>query len=163
MRKFIANLLEFNLSQIEYVADMYGGTYPDVGHAERYISVGDGFQEVQLRNIAYYAHLDTVEEGAADLDIGIKIFTGLNLKRGLPIPIAVHYRYDSKVPNSKERTIEKCHRVKEAIINRYKDLAANNNIVFQLSVRTFLWEVHWKSSTRKHHENYASRKNIGFN
>ena len=90
MRKFIANLLEFNLSQIEYVADMYGGTYPDVGHAERYISVGDGFQEVQLRNIAYYAHLDTVEEGAADLDIGIKIFTGLNLKRGLPIPIAVH-------------------------------------------------------------------------
>jgi carboxysome shell carbonic anhydrase len=135
MRKFIANLLEFNLSQIEYVADMYGGTYPDVGHAERYISVGDGFQEVQLRNIAYYAHLDTVEEGAADLDIGIKIFTGLNLKRGLPIPIAVHYRYDSKVPNSKERTIEKCHRVKEAIINRYKELAANNNIVFQLSVQ----------------------------
>lgn len=135
MRKVISNLLEYNLSQIEYVADLYGGSYPDLGHAERYISVGDGFQEIQLRNIAYYAHLDTVEEGSADLDIGIKIFSGLNIKKGLPIPVAIHYRYDSKVPGSRDRVIQKSYRVKNAILNRYKDLAAENNLFFQLSVQ----------------------------
>ncbi len=135
MRKVVANLLEYNLSQIEYVADLYGGIYPDIGHAERYISVGDGFQEIQLRNIAYFAHLDTVEEGSADLDIGIKIFTGLNLNKGLPAPIAIHYRYDSKVPGSRKRLIEKCYRVKNAILNRYKTLGENNNLFFQISIQ----------------------------
>jgi hypothetical protein len=135
MRKVISNLLEYNLSQIEYVADLYGGVYPDLGHAERYISVGDGFQEIQLRNIAYYAHLDTVEEGSDDLDIGVKIFSGLNIKKGLPIPIAIHYRYDSKVPGSRDRAVQKSHRVKSAILNRYKELAAGNNLFFQLSVQ----------------------------
>ncbi|MCH9745482.1 MAG: carboxysome shell carbonic anhydrase [Proteobacteria bacterium] len=135
MRKVISNLLEYNLSQIEYVADLYGGAYPDLGHAERYISVGDGFQEIQLRNIAYYAHLDTVEEGSDDLDIGVKIFSGLNIKKGLPIPIAIHYRYDSKVPGSRDRAVQKSHRVKSAILNRYKELAAGNNLFFQLSVQ----------------------------
>lgn len=135
MRKLIVNLLINNLSQIEYVSDLYGGRYPDLGHAERYISVGDGFQELQLRNIAYYAHLNTVEEGAADMDIGIKIFTGLNLSKGLPIPIAIHYKYDAKVPGSRKRTIEKCNRVKNAILNRYQDLAIQNKLVCQMSIQ----------------------------
>ena len=135
MRKVISNLLEYNLSQIEYVADLYGGSYPDLGHAEQFISVGDGFQEIQLRNIAYYAHLDTVEEGSADLDIGIKIFSGLNIKKGLPIPIAIHYRYDSKVPGSRARVVQKSKRVMAAILNRYKELAVGNNLFFQLSVQ----------------------------
>lgn len=135
MRKLIVNLLINNLSQIEYVGDLYEGRYPDLGHAERYISVGDGFQEVQLRNLAYYAHLHTVEEGAADLDIGIKIFTGLNIKKGLPVPIAIHYRYDSKVPGSRQRMAEKCSRVKAAILGRYKDLAAQNSLVCQMSLQ----------------------------
>ena len=133
--KLIANLLINNLSQIEYVADLHEGTYLDIGHAERYISVGDGFQEIQLRNIAYYAYLNTVEEGTADLDIGIKIFTGLNLKKGLPIPIAIHYRYDSKVPNSRHRLVEKCRRVQQAIANRYPELMAKNSLIFQMSVQ----------------------------
>ena len=135
MRKLIINLLTNNLSQIEYVGDLYEGRYPDIGHAEYYISVGDGFREVQLRNLAYYAHLDTVEEGAADLDIGIKIFTKLNLNNGLPIPVAIHYRYDSKVPGSRQRMVEKCRRIKAAVLNRYRDLAANNSIICQMSVQ----------------------------
>lgn len=135
MRKLIVNLLINNLSQIEYVGDLHEGRYPDIGHAERYISVGDGFQEVQLRNLAYYAHLHTVEEGAADLDIGIKIFTGLNLAKGLPVPIAIHYRYDSKVPGSRQRMEEKCRRVKAAILDRYKNLAAQENLVCQMSLQ----------------------------
>lgn len=135
IRRFIVNLLINNLSQIEYVSDLYEGRYPDIGHAERYISVGDGFQEVQLRNIAYYAHLHTVEEGAADLDIGIKIFTGLNLAKGLPVPVAIHYRYDSKVPGSRQRMAEKCRRVKAAIENRYADLAAQKKLICQMSLQ----------------------------
>lgn len=135
MRKLIVNLLINNLSQIEYVGDLYEGQYPDIGHAERYISVGDGFQEVQLRNLAYYAHLHTVEEGTADLDIGIKIFTGLNLANGLPVPIAIHYRYDSKVPGSRQRMAEQCQRVKAAILDRYKNLVAQNSIFCQMSLQ----------------------------
>ncbi len=135
LRRLIVNLLINNLSQIEYVSDLYEGRYPDIGHAERYISVGDGFQEVQLRNLAYYAHLHTVEEGAADLDIGIKIFTGLNLANGLPVPIAIHYRYDSKVPGSRQRMSDKCRRVKAAVENRYTDLAAQNKLICQMSLQ----------------------------
>ncbi len=135
IRRLIVNLLINNLSQIEYVSDLYEGRYPDIGHAERYISVGDGFQEVQLRNLAYYAHLHTVEEGAADLDIGIKIFTGLNLNNELPVPIAIHYRYDSKVPGSRQRMIDKCRSVNAAIKNRYANLAAQKKLICQMSLQ----------------------------
>ncbi len=135
MRKLLANLLINNLSQIEYVGDLYEGQYPDIGHAEKYISVGDGFREVQLRNLAYYAHLSTVEEGTADLDIGIKIFTGLNLAKGMPIPVAIHYFYDSKVPGLRDRMVEKCRRVKSALLSRYKELAQQKNIICQMSLQ----------------------------
>lgn len=135
MRRLIANLLINNLSQIEYVADIYGGRYPDIGHAERYISVGDGFEEVQMRNVAYYAHLHTLEEGVADMDVGIKIFTGLNVKRGLPVPVAIHYRYDARVPGSRERTVAKAQRVKAAIETRYSDLKQQGLLHCHLSVQ----------------------------
>ncbi|MDJ0807516.1 MAG: carboxysome shell carbonic anhydrase [Gammaproteobacteria bacterium] len=135
MRRLIANLLINNMSQIEYVGDLYGGRYPDIGHAERYISVGDGFEEVQMRNVAYYAHLHTLEEGVADMDVGIKIFTGLNAKRGLPIPVAIHYRYDARVPGSRERSIAKAERVRDAINARYDDLVAKGLLHCHLSVQ----------------------------
>ena len=135
MRRLIANLLINNQSQIEYVIDLYGGRYPDIGHAERYISVGDGFEEVQMRNVAYYAHLHTVEEGAVDMDVGIKIFKGLNVKHGLPVPVAIHYRYDARVPGSKERTIAKGQRVGAAIAMRYPKLTAQGLLVCHFSVQ----------------------------
>ncbi len=135
MRKLIANLLINNLSQIEYVADLYGSSYPDIGHAERYISVGDGFDEVQMRNVAYYAHLHTLEEGVADMDVGIKIFSGLNVMKGLPIPVAIHYRYNTKVPGSRDRALAKADRVEKAIRNRYSDLAAQGMLFCQISVQ----------------------------
>lgn len=135
MRKLIVNLLINNLSQIEYVADLYGGRYPDIGHAERYISVGDGFDEVQMRNVAYYAHLHTLEEGVADMDVGIKIFTGLNVKQGLPIPVAIHYRYDAKVPGSRDRAIVKARRVEAAIRNRYNELDQQGMLYCHISVQ----------------------------
>lgn len=135
MRRLVCCLLINNLSQIEYVGDLHGGRYPDIGHAERFISVGDGFEQVQMRNVAYYAHLHTVEEGAADLDVGIKIFTGLNVSRGLPVPVAVHFRYDARVPGARERTVEKLHRIGAAIARRYADLHGRGLLVCQLSLQ----------------------------
>ena len=82
MRRLIERLLLNNLSQIDYVCENHQGRYADIGHAERFISIGDGFEEVHLRNLAYFGHMHTVEEGAADMDVGIKIFTRLNVARG---------------------------------------------------------------------------------
>lgn len=135
MRRLIATLLINNLSQIEYVCGNWGGRYPDIGHNERFISVGDGFEEFQLRNLAYFAHLHTVEEGAPDMDVGIKIFKMLNVSHGLPIPLAIHFRYDSRVPGSRERTVERCQRIKAAIESRYSELARQGLLVSSMTVQ----------------------------
>lgn len=136
MRRLIATVLINNLSQIEYVCGNWGGRYADIGHAERFISVGDGFEEFQLRNLAYFAHLQTVEEGAPDMDVGIKIFTRLNVGHGLPIPIAIHFRYDSRVPGSRERIVERCQRIKRAIESRYATLVQKGLILCGMTVQS---------------------------
>jgi carboxysome shell carbonic anhydrase len=135
MRRLIATLLINNLSQIEYVCGNWGGRYPDIGHNERFISVGDSFEEFQLRNLAYFAHLHTVEEGAPDMDVGIKIFSKLNVSHGLSIPLAIHFRYDSRVPGERERTVERCQRVKAALEFRYSELAAKGLLVSGMTVQ----------------------------
>lgn len=135
MRRLIATLLINNLSQIEYVCGTWGGRYPDIGHAESFISAGDGFDEFQLRNVAYFAHLQTLEEGAEDMDIGVKIFEKLNVAHGLPVVIAVHFRYDSRVPESRARTIERCRRVRSAVGARYSELARNGQLVCGMTVQ----------------------------
>ncbi|MHB8252702.1 MAG: carboxysome shell carbonic anhydrase [Acidiferrobacter sp.] len=135
MRRLIANLLINNLSQMEYVIDLYGGRYPDIGHAERFISVGDSFEEIQMRNVAYYAHLHTVEEGAADMDVGLQIFRRLNVEHGLPVPVAIHYRYDARVPGARERAVTNAQRVRDAIQARYAELYAQELLICHLSVQ----------------------------
>lgn len=137
MQRFIATLLINNLSQIDYVVHRCGGRYPlhDIGHAERFISAGDSSDEVQIRNLAYYAHLHTVEENTADIDVGIKIFKKLNVARGLPIPIAIHYRYDSNVPGARDRAVERARRVRDAIADRHHELHADQLLQFRLSVQ----------------------------
>lgn len=128
MQTLIASLLEANLSQIEYVIQHHAGRYAVIGHDENFIVAGEAVGEMQLRNMYYFAHLDTIEEGAPDMDVGIKIFTGLNLRRGLAVPVLVHFRYNSRVPGSRDRTVARCRRVKSAIAARYSDLTANGMI-----------------------------------
>lgn len=135
MRRLVATLLVNNLSQIDYVCATQGGRYSDVGHAEHFISAGDGFEEFQLRNIAYYAHLQTLEEGAPDMDVGMKILEKLNVSRGLPVVVAVHFRYDIRVPGSRERTVAKCRRVTDAIRDRYAHLARHGLLVCGMTVQ----------------------------
>ncbi len=122
MARFIAQLIENNFSQIAYVRRFHGAHYEDIGHAERFIGAGIGFEEIQLRNLMYFAYLNTVEEAVADLDVGIKIFSGLNVRRGLPVPVVVRFDYHGQVPGARERAVERCARVSAAIEERYRDL-----------------------------------------
>jgi carboxysome shell carbonic anhydrase len=122
MARLIERLIENNFSQIAYVRGYHGEHYADIGHAERFIGAGVGFEEIQLRNLMYFAYLDTVEEATQDLDVGIKIFTGLNIRRGLPAPVVVRFDYHGQVPGARERAIEHCRRVAGAIQARYADL-----------------------------------------
>jgi carboxysome shell carbonic anhydrase len=123
MLKFCARLIENNLSQIDYVRRYFGEAYPDTGHAERFIGAGVGFEEIQLRNLMYFAYLDTVEEATQDLDVGIKIFSGLNAAHGLPVPVVVRFDYHGQVPGARERAVAHCQRVANALSARYQDLA----------------------------------------
>jgi len=125
MVRLIARLIENNLSQIDYVRHYHGGAYADIGHAERFIGAGIGFEEIQLRNLTYFAYLGTVEEGAADLDVGIKIFSGLNVGRGLPVPIVVRYDYHGGVPGARARAVGHCERIAGALKARYHKLCGD--------------------------------------
>lgn len=111
-----------NLSQIEYVIEHHAGRYAVIGHDEHFVCAGEMLGELQLRNQFYFSHLDTVEEGAHDMDVGVKIFTGLNIRRGLPLPVLVHFSYSSAVPGSRERAVQRGRRVAAAIAARYPEL-----------------------------------------
>jgi len=117
--RLVERLIENNFSQIAYVRDYHGEHYADIGHAERFIGAGVGFEDIQLRNLMYFAYLDTVEEATADLDVGIKIFTGLNINRGLPAPVVVRFDYHGQVPGARDRAIARCARVTAAMQARY--------------------------------------------
>ena len=135
MLKLISKLLLNNLSQIEYVRSYFGSHYEDIGHAERFIGAGIGFEEVQLRNLTYIAYLNTVEESTADFDVGIKIFSKLNVAHGLPVPIVIRFDYHGQVPGARERAIEHCQRVSDAVASRYSDLAKKGLLHTLLVVR----------------------------
>jgi hypothetical protein len=135
MVKLVSRLLENNISQIDYVRRYHGGHYSDEGHAERFIGVGIGFKEIHLRNLTYFAYMDTVEEGAPDLDVGVKIFKGLNVTRGLPVPVVVRFDYHGQVPGARERAIRHCERVQAAIEIRYGDLFEQGLLHALLTVR----------------------------
>ncbi len=135
MVALVARLLEHNIAQIDYVRQFHGGSYSDFGHAERFIGVGIGFKEIHLRNLTYFAYMDTVEEGAPDLDVGVKIFKGLNVSRGLPIPVVLRFDYHGAVPGARERAIEHCQRVQSAIQARFSDLCDQGLLHTLLTVR----------------------------
>ncbi len=135
MRRLLAYLLENNLRQIEYVHRYHGGRYAEIGHHEHFISAGNGYSDEQLRNLAYYARLDTVEEGAADFDVGIKIFSKLNVAHGLPVPVIIHRGYDARVPGSRERASAQALRLGEAVRQRYSALAGQRLLCIALALQ----------------------------
>jgi hypothetical protein len=134
MRRLVLRLLEANLSQVEFVIQHHAGRYAVIGHDEEFICAGEATSYVQMRNKYYYAHLDTVEEGAADMDVGIRIFTGLNVGHGLAVPVLVHFHYCSRVPGARERAVLRCRRVKAAIEARYPQLHEQGLLICQMAV-----------------------------
>lgn len=122
MLQFVARLFHSNISQVNYVREFYNGRYDDIGHQERFIGMGIGFEEIQLRNLTYFAYLKTVEEGARDLDVGISIFSNLNVSRGLPIPVVIRNDYHGQVPGARERAVNRCHQLAAALKHRFASL-----------------------------------------
>ncbi|MBF0255990.1 MAG: carboxysome shell carbonic anhydrase [Gammaproteobacteria bacterium] len=122
MARLIERLIDNNRQQIAYVRQYHGGRYADIGHAERFIGAGVGFEEIQLRNLMYFAYMNTVEEAAPDLDVGIRIFTGLNVAHGLPVPVVLRFDHHSRVPGSRQRAAEHAARVAQALQARYAEL-----------------------------------------
>jgi len=133
--KFMTRLLLNNISQIDYVRSNFNGCYQDIGHQERFIGMGIGFEEIQLRNLTYFAYLKTVEQNAKDVDVGIKIFTGLNIKRGLPAPVVIRYDYHGNVPGARERAIAKVECLQQAMAARFPEQSQQGMIHTLLVVR----------------------------
>lgn len=135
MKNLVCRLITSNISQIDYVNQYFDRKYPDIGHAERFIGAGIGFEEIQLRNLTYFAYMNTVEESTADLDVGVKIFTGLNVSHGLPIPIVIRFDYHGHVPGARDRAVENCKRVAGALRSRYEELAQSGLLHTLLAIR----------------------------
>jgi hypothetical protein len=68
------------------------------------------------------------------MDVGIKIFTGLNISRGLAVPVLVHFHYSSRVPGARERAVARCKRVCKAIESRYASLHEQGLLHCQMAV-----------------------------
>ncbi len=135
MRWFCGYLLKNNIAQVASVRAQQGGRYREAGHTERLIVVGDAVDEVQLRNLAFQAQMETVEEGAADLDTGIAILRQAHEARGLAVPVLVHFRHDPRIPGSAARARFKARRLMAAIIARYPALAARRKLFVQAVLR----------------------------
>jgi hypothetical protein len=135
MRWFCGYLLKNNIGQIDAVRAWHGGAYADRGHTERFIIVGDPVDDVQLRNLAFQAQMNTVEEGAGDLDVGVRILRGLNAERGLAIPVLVHVRYDARIPGSEEQARLRAGRLRTAIESRFAHLADSGMLHVEAVVR----------------------------
>ncbi len=133
MRWLCGYLLKNNLSQVEAVRAIHGGAYAENGHNERLIVVGDALDEVQLRNLAFQAQMRSAEEGAGDLDVGMKILGGLTKARGLMIPVLVHFSYDGRIPGAKQAADIRARRVSEAVRQRYCD--GKRKIAIQAVIR----------------------------
>jgi carboxysome shell carbonic anhydrase len=135
MRWFCGYLLKNNIAQVDFVRANYGSRPRAAGHTEKLIVVGDAVDEIQLRNVAFQAQMETVEEGAADLDIGIAVHRKAHDRQGLAVPVLVHFRYDPRLPRAVERAGFKARRMMAAIIGRHAALASRKKLFVQAVLR----------------------------
>jgi carboxysome shell carbonic anhydrase len=135
MRWFCGYLLKNNIGQVDAVRSRYGSAYADRGHTERLIVVGDGVDDVQLRNIAFQAQMTTVEAGAGDLDIGVRILSERHAVAGLAVPVLVHFRYDPRIPGADDVARARALRLRAAILARYAQQAARGMLYVSAVIR----------------------------
>ena len=135
MRWLCGYLLKNNIGQVDAVLGWNGGRYAESGHAEKLLVAGDAIDDVQLRNLTFQAQMDTLEEGAVDLDIGIKVLGKTNGPDGLAVPVLVHVAYDERIPGAKARAQERVGRLAAAIENRYAGAVGPGGLVTETVVR----------------------------
>lgn len=135
VRWFCGYLLKNNLAQVDAVRRWHGAGYADRGHTEQLIVIGDPVDDVQLRNLAFQAQMDTIEEGAPDLDVGVRILRALHEPRGLAVPVLVHTRFDPRIPGARERAAWRAERLRSAIETRFAPLVAHGTLRVEAVVR----------------------------
>ncbi len=135
MRWLCGYLLKNNIGQIDAVRSWHGGAYADAGHTERLIVVGDPIDDVQLRNLAFQAQMNTIEEGSGDLFIGISILRKRLEPEGLPVPVLANARYDTRIPGAADRARKRAKRLRSAILASHPALAERGLLHVECAVR----------------------------
>ena len=90
---------------------------------------------MQTRNVFFQAQMDTLEEGGADLDIGVRILRGLHEPRSSAVPVLVHVRFDARMPGAEGRARRRAARLRDAILTRYASLAGRGLLHVEAVVR----------------------------
>ena len=135
MRWFCGYLVKNNIAQVDVVQREMGGRHKDAGHTERLIVIGDALDDLQLRNLTFQAQMESVEEGAADLDIGVSVLRHTHETPGLAIPVLVYFEHDPRLPGSAARAEYKARRMMTAVIARYASLASRKKLFVQAALR----------------------------
>ncbi|MDW8443476.1 MAG: carboxysome shell carbonic anhydrase [Acetobacteraceae bacterium] len=115
MRWFCGYLLKNNVAQVAAVRALYGEGYPDAGHDERLIVFGDPMDDVQLRNLAFQAQGQSVEERAGDLAVGVRILGQRLAAEGLAVPVLVVRGFDPDVPGDEQDAEAAALRMRAAV------------------------------------------------
>lgn len=134
MRWLCGYLLKNNIAQVDAVLERFGGPYPEAGHAERIIIIGDPVDDVQLRNLAFQAQMDSVEEGARDLTTGIGILGARLGPAGLAVPILVIREFDPDIPGDEDEAVATALRMRASVVERFS--AAGTRITVEAAVRS---------------------------
>lgn len=113
MRWLCGYLLKNNIAQVDAVLQKYGGPYPVSGHAEKLIVIGDPVDDVQMRNLAFQAQMNSVEEGAADIAVGVRL---LGTHTPPAVPVLVLRGFDPDIPGDDRAAAEVAERMREAIL-----------------------------------------------
>lgn len=113
MRWFCGYLLKNNIAQVDAVLQKYHGPYPEAGHAEKLIVIGDPVDDVQLRNLAFQAQMNSVEEGAQDLKVGLHILGG---QSSANVPVLVLRDFDPEIPGDDRAAAEVADRMRAAVL-----------------------------------------------
>jgi carboxysome shell carbonic anhydrase len=135
MRWFCGYLLKNNIAQVDAVHRRFGGAYPDADHAERLIIVGDPIDAVQLRNLAFQAQMETAEQGAPDLSVGVGLLRRRLEPQGLATPVLVHVSYDPRIPGAPAAARARASRLRAGVLASQPDLVQRGLLHVEAAIR----------------------------
>jgi carboxysome shell carbonic anhydrase len=135
MRWFCGYLLKNNIAQVEAVRSRFGGAYPEAGHDEKLIVIGDPVDDVQLRNLAFQAQMASVEEGAGDLVVGLRILATRLSPQGLAVPVLILRAYDPEIPGDEERAASAALAMRAAVAARHAGASRGLRVLPVAAVR----------------------------